>query len=99
MQATVKGHTWTVKDLAREHRRYVCSDDETLRDVYGRYSSAKDKAYRYCSDLFEQMGGECFRIVSANTFQFTVGFEFNSDDGKRYFAYITKTYDYVMPLE
>lgn len=99
MQVTVKGHAWTVKDLTREHRRFVASDAMLLGDVYKRYSSAKDKAYRYCMKLFKDMNGDCIRIVSANTFQFTVGFEFDGDNGKRYFAYITKTHDYIMALE
>lgn len=97
---TINGHKWTIKNLDGEHKRYVFSDDVELRDVYGRYSDAKRKAYKRCRELFESVGGECFNIVSANTFQFTVGFEFEDrETGDRYFAYITRCYDYAMKLD
>lgn len=44
----------------------------TLRDVYGSYSYAKERAYNYCLRKCEEEGGCDFHISSYNTFGFTV---------------------------
>lgn len=50
-----------------------------LDEVYGRYSSAKVRAYNYCINKCAEQNGEHFRIISANTFQFTCGWTFEKD--------------------
>lgn len=76
------------------------SEGETLGEVYGRYSSAKDRAFRYCKDLCESVGGTGFCISSHNTFGFTVMFDFeNPDDGRMMRAHITKAHNHAYYLD
>ena len=73
------------------HDRATARD---LKDVYGRYSTSKEKAWDYCFDMYCELYGWDFKIISYNTFQFTVGFYFyNKDLGNVCFAYITKDQD------
>lgn len=70
------------------------SNDTDLDDVYGNYSTAKYNAYEYCINLFRELNGWDFKIISHNTFSFSVGFYFISKEtGAICFAYITKDYD------
>lgn len=79
-----------VRDLDGAYRRYNMSDDMQLIDVYGHWSDKKERAYNYCRELMYKYNGNGFRIISANTFMFTVGFEFpHPDTGELMFAYIT----------
>lgn len=72
----------------------------TLDDVYGRYSAAKVQAYRYCKDLCEKYDGYDFCITSANTFAFTVSFDFiNPDDNRPMRAVITRAYNHGYYLD
>ena len=47
----------------------------TLREVYGNYSRAKENAYNYCLGLYAKENGYNFRIISHNTFSFSVAWE------------------------
>ena len=77
----------------------VCAIGHTLDDVYGSYSDAKAQAYRYCTDLCVRYNGYNFCITSANTFAFTVSFEFiNPDDYRPMRAIITRTYNHAYYL-
>lgn len=71
------------------YRLYKASDNCSLRDVYGRFSEAKYKAWVGCRKLCRDKGGHNLRIITANGFQFTAGFEYE-EDGKPMFMYITK---------
>lgn len=72
----------------------------TLSDVYGRYSVAKAYAYSGCKRLCERCDGTNFRITSANTFAFTVSFDFiNPDDNRPMRAIITRTYNHAYYLD
>ena len=72
----------------------------TLGDVYGRYSDAKADAYHACKKLCERCDGYNFRITSANTFAFTVSFDFiNPDDNRAMRAIITPTYNHAYYLD
>lgn len=83
-----------VRDLDGAYQRYNMSDDMQLRDVYGRWSDKKERAYNYCRELMYKYNGNGFRIISANTFMFTVGFEFpHPNTGELMFAYITPDYN------
>ena len=72
----------------------------TLSDVYGSYSYAKAYAYHGCKKLCERCGGSNFCITSANTFAFTVSFDFiNPDDNRPMRAIITRVYNHAYYLD
>lgn len=65
-----------------------------LSDVYGRCSYQKEHAWNYCYNLYRKLQGWDFKIISFNTFQFSVGFYFYSTELHNIcFAYITKAHD------
>lgn len=71
----------------------------SLSDVYGRYSKAKENAFAKCRELMESYEGWGLRIVSANGWQFSAGFEYtDKETGVVRFAYITKEYVRVMDI-
>lgn len=72
----------------------------TLGDVYGSYSVGKECAYRYCIELCDKYAGYDFRITSANTYTFTVSFDFiNPDDNRPMRAVITRCYNHAYYLD
>ncbi len=72
----------------------------TLDDVYGSYSIEKARAYTYCKELCEKYDGSDFCIMSANTFMFTVSFDFiNPDDNRAMRAIITRNYNHAYYLD
>lgn len=81
--------------IAKEHYEdYKRATASELWEVYGRFSRAKINALDYCKSLKFKMNGRNGRIISANTFQFSYGFEYDDPDtGALCFAYITKDYD------
>lgn len=62
------------------HDAYGREFPTELSQVYGRYSRAKELAYRECVELCRELGGRNFRITSANTFSFSVAFEISYPD-------------------
>lgn len=65
-----------------------------LSDCYGRYSSAKARAFNYCRGLCYAFGGYNLRIVSHNTFMFCVKFEFaHPETNELCTAYITPSHN------
>lgn len=64
-----------------------------LSDIYGRYSSSKANAFKYCEDLCEEKKGWGLCIISHNTFSFTV--KFTTDAGV---YIITKSNNYFIEL-
>ena len=82
------------KDLTSEYSMYLRSNARSLGDVYGKWSSRKESAYLRCCSICSRLNGSDLKIVSHNTFAFTVGFEYHTDTGELMFAYITPTYDY-----
>jgi hypothetical protein len=82
------------------YRQYLYSSDTELEDVYGRYSAAKAKAFRYCEELCEELNGRGLCIMAHNTMTFTVGFEFpHPETGEACIAKITRDYNYFAPLD
>jgi hypothetical protein len=83
------------------YRQYVHSYRDTrLEDVYGRYSAAKAKAFRYCEELCKELNGYDLCITAHNTMAFTVGFEFpHPETGEVCVAKITRDYNYFAPLD
>lgn len=94
MFETSKNHERIAKAHIKDYERSTAYD---LSDVYGRYSQSKANAFRYCEDLYRAVGGiEGIRILSHNTFTFSVGFLFtDKENGHLRFAYITADYDRV----
>lgn len=94
----LKGHTFEVAKLEQQYNRYMDSEDVYLSDVYGHWSTAKEEAYAYCKRLAVQCDYVGYAIVSHNQNFFTFGFTFYCD-GRKWFAYITKSHEYVMCLD
>lgn len=73
---------------------YLKSSLDTLDKAYGQYSANKARAWNYCRELCYRKHGHDLRIVNANTFVFTAGFEFEDpESGVCKFMYITPNYD------
>ena len=68
----VKGSTKRGQNLIY---RAGCDEGYYLDDVYGSVSSAKARAWRDCIDWCAETNGRNFRIISHNTFQFSVAWE------------------------
>lgn len=80
------------------YERYMRSTAYSLYDVYDSFSKSKSDAWEYCRKLCMEKRGGWLKIISANTFQFTAGFEYE-ENGKRMFMYITKTSDTACEIE
>ena len=79
------------------YESYKRSTATELHHVYGSYSAAKAQAWKYCRDLMIKKNGHGLRIISANRWMFTAGFEYE-EDGKQMFMYITKTKDVAVEV-
>lgn len=66
--------TQKAKRFIREYRNSNCT---TLRDCYNNYSYAKQKAFDYCINKMEKMGGKYGCIIGYNCCFFTFAFEVN----------------------
>ena len=98
---TLHGHNYKVMSKSKAqsaYRAFLRSDKATLDDAYGRYSKAKANAYAYCRAREDEFGSYDGVITGANTCQFSYAFT-GICEGKKYFVYITKSYDYVIALE
>jgi len=70
----INAQTQKGQNFIYEHRRAYAAE---LREVYGRWSNAKEKAYRECREwYFASNQHSDFRIISANTYGFTVAWYF-----------------------
>ena len=83
----------TYNQLKEKYQQYQNSTNYGLYDVYNSFSREKENAYIYCVNLCDKNNGENLKIVSYCINQFTMGFEFTNDDGKKCFCWITKDYD------
>ena len=91
-------HDFTVHPKAAAPRVFAIG--HTLDDVYGSYSIEKARAYTYCKELCERYDGYDFCITAANTFAFTVSFDFiNPDDNRPMRAIITRAYNHAYYLD
>ena len=75
------------------HDAYLHSNDRELYHVYNNYSRDKEYAFERCRSLMYDLEGYGLTIISSNSMQFTVGFEFEDVSGRLMFAYITRDYD------
>lgn len=72
--------------------------ERSLDEAYGRYSSAKARAWDYCIDLMKEYDGNGIVILGHNCMTFSVGF-IGYIDGLKHFFYITRDHDRALPLE
>lgn len=81
--------------IAKNHyQAYLNSDCRYLWHCYSNPSKYKEEALYRCYNLMNQLCGTDLRIISYNSMQFTVGFEFvDFETGELMFAYITRDYD------
>lgn len=56
-------------------RRASVSEGHSLRDVYATYSYEKAMSYRDCATKCAEEGGKNFRIISHNTFSYSVAWD------------------------
>ena len=84
--------------MQNAYTNYIRSDYHSLYQCYGSYSAKKESALNYCYELYNKYNGSDFKIISFNTFQFSVGFE-GVYNGRKAFFYITRSYDRVIYLE
>ena len=75
--AIIKGSTKRGQALLARANHFEGTD---LSDVYGRYSSAKASAMRDCRLWCEEMNGYNFRIISHNTFGFSVAWNYTNKE-------------------
>lgn len=67
--------------LYENYLRAVSSDDVYLSDVYGSYSTAKERAWNWCFTKMQSQNGYGFRIVSHNIMVFTCAWLYDAEDG------------------
>jgi hypothetical protein len=84
-------HTRT-QQIKRAFEDWKKSNDTELWHVYGRFSYAKNRAFEYCEHQKQMFSGYGLKIISHNTFSFSVGF-IGIIDNKEAFIYITKDND------
>ena len=82
----------------KQYEAYQRSGMYSLEDAYGRHSSAKASAWRYCERLMDSLSGWGLKVISANGYQFTAGFEFTGEEGQLMFMYITKCHDIAVEV-
>lgn len=78
------------------YESYKRASATTLNDVYTSYSSRKASAFEWCRNKCEELNGFDFKVVSACTNFFTVGFMYpDPETGEIRFCYEThlNTYD------
>lgn len=78
--------------------RYNASAAYELSDVYGRYSSAKARAMRYCKQQAAAAGIGPVKILSHNTNFFTAAYP-SITDGYKTITIETAYNTYVYPVE
>lgn len=93
----IKGHQFKLHEKANAPEMYC--KGRFLADVYGSWSSAKQRAYDYCQRLCGDLDGWNFHITGSNSMCFTVMFDFeHPDTGELMRARITKDYNHLYYL-
>jgi hypothetical protein len=90
----VKGSTKKGQNLLDRASNY---EGKELYDVYSSFSKDKRDAYNRCRGLQYEYRGNNFRIISANSFAFSVAFDGEYENEPATFI-ITKDNDYVVLL-
>ena len=84
--------------LKRAYISYLASTYRSLNDCYVNASGEKHTAFDYCLHLENKYNGENLKIISFNTFSFSVGFVGFINDRKAFF-YITRDHDRYIYLD
>lgn len=86
------------RNALAHYSAYKRSGMYSLEDAYGSYSSAKSRAWRYCERLMDEKSGWGLKVITANGYQFTAGFEFMGEEGELMFMYISKSKDIAVEV-
>lgn len=81
----------TKRQIADYYRRWLRLPTRDLDDVYGRYSTAKHRAWRDCERRCAEKNGYCLSVITYNTNVFTAGFMYEGEAGKMFYV-ITPSY-------
>lgn len=73
------------------YRAYVGNGVRDLDDVYGRYSTAKHRAWRDCERRCAERNGYGLSVIGHNCSYFSAGFMYEGDAGKMFYV-ITPSY-------
>lgn len=84
--------------MMQAYERYCNSVDEQLYLVYEDYSLKKERAYKRCEQIMQDMAGYDMRIVSYNSYYFSVGFCYDDILGNDCFCWITHKNEYYAPI-
>lgn len=76
------------KEQERILKKYNDSDMIQFWQAYDSPSHSKIEAWVNCKNLMNDLKGWGLKVISKNTFMFTVGFQFE-EDGKNKLMYIT----------
>jgi hypothetical protein len=79
------------KRALAQYDAYKKSGMYSLSDAYGSYSQAKEDAWKYCERLMDSKSGWGLKVITANGYMFTAGFEFCGEEGQLMFMLITKS--------
>lgn len=81
-------------------RQWEESTWHSLSDAYKTgYSAAKGRAWRHYAELCESMGGDDMKVISKNTWQYSLGFKFTDDaTGVLCFYYATPNYGGIIEM-
>ena len=88
----IDGRTARGKQLLEMAQR---NEGDHIFDVYGSVSKKKYEAWKKCKEMCEKDKGEDFRIISHNSFQFSVAWNCYID-GQYVVRIITKSNDYIV---
>lgn len=69
------------------YEAYINSNLQTLFDCYERPSQEKHEIFLQCKQRCYAKKGMNFSIISYNTFMFTIGFQFQDENGRWWFHY------------
>ena len=68
------------------YRSYKRKGIRDLDDVYGRYSTAKHRAWRDCERRCAERNGYGLSVIGHNTSYFTAGFVYEGEMGKMFYV-------------
>ena len=80
------------------YAKYLNSKFSDITEAYGKPSLAKQRICREIWYECHQMHGKNLKVVNNNVQFFTAGYTFEMD-GQTFFKYITKSKDYIIPIE
>lgn len=82
----------TKRQIADYYRRWLAHPEGDLDDVYGRYSTAKKRAWRDCERRCAEKNGYCLSVIGHNCSYFSAGFMYEGEMGKMFYV-MTPSYD------